>query len=103
MYQNLNYCFVSSLYFFFSKSFRLTIFEGEQKFLSRLNSIFIECQSEERIPGELRHLLTENKGQSHQDAANEIQKYLFDKYDQKNWLVLVYDAVIGFDRHTLSG
>lgn len=84
-----------------------SIIEDLQKFCTkikkRLQRVLVECQKEDRVPEELRHLLTESKSLSNSDTVNKIKAFLEDKYDQKHWLVIVYDAVSGFDKHYLSG
>ena len=69
----------------------------------RLQRVLEECQSEDRVPEELCHLLTDSKALSNSDTVTKIRAFLEDKYDKKQWLVIVYNAVGGFDKHTLSG
>ena len=95
--KNLNF------FYFSSASFQQTIINDSKVILDRLEAIFYECQKEEQIPDELRNLLTKHKNLDNKQAAKEINNYLYEKYDQKDWLVLVYNAVSGFNNHKLLG
>ena len=93
----------SNFFYFSSASFQQTIINDSKVILDRLEAIFYECQKEEQIPDELRNLLTKHKNLDNKQAAKEINNYLYEKYDQKDWLVLVYNGVSGFDYHKLFG
>ena len=80
-----------------------TISDDSKKIRTKLETIFTECQSEIRVPEELRQLLTEKNNRNNEVAASEILDYFYEKYDQKSWIIVVYDDVSGFDKHTLSG
>ena len=95
--KNLNF------FYFSSASFQQTIINDSKVILDRLEAIFYECQKEEQIPDELRNLLTKHKNLDNKQAAKEINNYLYEKYDQKDWLVLVYNGVSGFNNHKLLG
>ena len=91
------------LFSFFSKRFHQTLDYEGKIIQNRLEEIFYECQREEHIPEELRNLLIKYKNLNNEQAAKEINNYLYEKYDQKDWLVLVYNAVSGFNNHKLLG
>ena len=93
----------SNFFYFSSASFQQTIINDSKVILDRLEAIFYECQKEEQIPDELRNLLTKHKNLDNKQAAKEINNYLYEKYDQKDWLVLVYNGVSGFNNHKLLG
>ena len=95
--------YTSHNYSFFSAIVHETIFNDSKVILNRLESIFYECQTEEHIPEELRNLLIKHKKLNNEQAAKEINIYLYEKYDQKDWLVFVYKGVGGFDNHKLVG
>ena len=88
---------------FFSAIFHETIFNDTKVVWNRLEEIFYECQKEDQIPDELGNLLSKYKKLNNEETAKEINKYLYEKYDQKDWLVLVYNGVSGFDYHKLFG
>ena len=88
---------------FFSAIFHETIFNDTKVVWNRLEEIFYECQKEDQIPDELGNLLSKYKKLNNEETAKEINKYLYEKYDQKDWLVLVYNGVSGFDNHKLVG
>ena len=91
------------MFSFFSAIFHETIFNDTKVVWNRLEEIFYECQKEDQIPDELGNLLSKYKKLNNEETAKEINKYLYEKYDQKDWLVLVYNGVSGFDYHKLFG
>ena len=106
----LSSCFINSphkilrlLFSFFSAIFHETIFNDTKVVRNRLEEIFHECQKEDRIPDELRNLLSKHKNLNNAETAKKINNYLYEKYDRKDWLTLVYNGVSGFNNHILNG
>ena len=56
-----------------------------------------------RYAKEADDLARKYNGRSHQDFANNVFKLFQDKYYWRNWFVLSYDAVGGWDKHTVGG
>ena len=91
------------LFSFFSAILHQTIFNDTRVVWNRLEAIFYECQKEDQIPDELRNLLTKHNKLDNRKTAKEINNYLYEKYDQKDWLVLVYNGFSGFNNHKILG
>jgi chitinase len=67
----------------------------------RIDNQMRQCQSVDDISGELSDQLVQNRALTDEKLADNLLKYLEDKYHEKSWLVIVYSDG-DLDHHALS-
>ena len=60
------------------------------------------CRSESKVVDEMRRIMRDNSNLNNEQMSEKIYNFLTDKYSDRNWLVFVYDAIGGFDKHCMS-
>ena len=60
------------------------------------------CRSESKVPDEMRRIMRDKSELNNEDMADEILKFLSDKYTGRKWFVFVYNEVLGFQKHCMS-
>lgn len=78
--------------------------ENYQKIHDQARIAIENCQHDENlVEGEVRDLLVRHENLNHEDMAKTIFDFLSEKYDTKEWFIMVYNEILGFKRHKLDG
>lgn len=92
------------LFVYHSQGVRRKIKEDYKKIYKRTQTEIKNCLYDESlIDGEIRNQLAEHQHLNHEDMARVLFDFLDEKYYAKEWFVMVYNDIGGFDRHKLDG
>jgi hypothetical protein len=64
--------------------------------------LLTDCETEGSVKDEMRRLMQSHSGTSNEQFARVLYDYLKRKYDDREWLAIVYDGVTGFQNHIVS-
>ena len=67
----------------------------------KVDIIVKELQNEDNVKKEMQIIMENNPRKSNREVADLLYNHLSNKYDTKQWLVITYNAIVGFEKHTL--